>query len=450
MTSKPLLTLAIASLSILSHAATAAIEYPATLESHAILPAKTFIAAPFDAPEDLKVSGKYTTGQYVSEVGSVEGKSYNRLTGVSLPFNGQPVQGSSGIKYMDDGTYWVLTDNGYGSKANSPDAMLFIRQYNIDWNTGTFKPIKTIFFNDVNHVMKHRIVHEGTDKRYLTGADFDLESFQFIDGDIWIGEEFGPWLLQFDSTGKLKSVHDTVVNGDIKRSPDHPALKLPGAPDGDTPTYETKRSKGFEGMASSSNGRYLYPLLEGAIYDHEAKAYESVNGQNYLRILEFDTKRKQYTGKSWKYILDSNEYAIGDFNMIDDTYGLIIERDNLEGTSDRACSNNAQDTTKCFENPADYKRVYKVALDQNSDIARKVAYIDLMSIEDPKKVSKKPLVNGKLTFPFFTIENVDIVDSSHIVVGNDNNLPFSSSRLPNQADDNELVLLEVKDFLAAK
>jgi hypothetical protein len=55
-----------------------------------------------------------------------------------------------------------------------------------------------------------------------------------------------------------------------------------------------------------------------------------------------------------------------------------------------------------------------------------------------------------LTFPFFTIENVDKVDDRHIVVGNDNNLPFSSSREPNKADDNEFILLEVADFLKAR
>jgi hypothetical protein len=33
------------------------------------------------------------------------------------------------------------------------------------------------------------------------------------------------------------------------------------------------------------------------------------------------------------------------------------------------------------------------------------------------------------------------------VVCNDNNLPFSTSREPNKADDNELILLEVGDFL---
>ena len=41
------------------------------------------------------------------------------------------------------------------------------------------------------------------------------------------------------------------------------------------------------------------------------------------------------------------------------------------------------------------------------------------------------------------------VDATHIVVGHDNNLPFSSSREPNRADDNERVLLEVGDFLKA-
>ena len=75
---------------------------------------------------------------------------------------------------------------------------------------------------------------------------------------------------------------------------------------------------------------------------------------------------------------------------------------------------------------------------------------DLMAIADPLKLARKPLTNGVLTFPFFTIENVDIVDANHIVVGNDNNLPFSSSREPNKADDNELILLEVGEFLKAR
>ncbi|NDB99580.1 MAG: glycerophosphodiester phosphodiesterase, partial [Betaproteobacteria bacterium] len=74
----------------------------------------------------------------------------------------------------------------------------------------------------------------------------------------------------------------------------------------------------------------------------------------------------------------------------------------------------------------------------------------LMKIRDPKQLARKPLNAGVLTFPFFTIENVDVVDERHIIVGNDNNLPFSSSRDPNRADDNEFVLLEVESLLRAR
>ena len=136
--------------------------------------------------------------------------------------------------------------------------------------------------------------------------------------------------------------------------------------------------------------------------------------------------------------------------MINGTTGLIIERDNGEGTADKACP-EGQKRTDCFHDLAKFKRVYKVELnDANAGGAlRKIAYIDLMAIADPNKLARKPLNNGVLTFPFFTIENVDVVDARHIIVGNDNNLPFSSSREPNQADDNELILLEVADFLKA-
>ena len=64
------------------------------------------------------------------------GKSYERPTGVSLPFKGQPLQGHSGIKVMPDGSFWVLTDNGMGSRYNSADSMLYLNRHKIDWATG--------------------------------------------------------------------------------------------------------------------------------------------------------------------------------------------------------------------------------------------------------------------------------------------------------------------------
>ena len=122
--------------------------YPAILSGHAVLPAETFIPAPADAPLDLQTSGKYTTGKRVDALGTVMGKSFERETGVKLPFKGQPIQGHSGIKTVGDGTFWVITDNGFGSKANSPDSMLYLNRWKIDFTTSQWTHVETIFLHD--------------------------------------------------------------------------------------------------------------------------------------------------------------------------------------------------------------------------------------------------------------------------------------------------------------
>ncbi len=115
---------------------------------HIVIPAQTFIEAPADAPADLKISGKFTTGKRVDAMGTIEGRSNGRPTGVKLPFKGQPIQGHSGIKRMADGTFFVVTDNGFGNKANSPDAMLFLSQLRLNWDKGTADRLATIFLRD--------------------------------------------------------------------------------------------------------------------------------------------------------------------------------------------------------------------------------------------------------------------------------------------------------------
>jgi hypothetical protein len=424
--------------------------FPATLAGHAVLPAQSFVAAPKDAPADLQVSGKFTSGKRVEALGTVEGLSGGRGTGVSVPFKGQPLQGHSGIKKMDDGSFWILTDNGAGAKANSPDFMLYLNHYKVDFKSGKFNRLETVFLHDPDKKVPFRIVHEGTKQRYLTGSDFDPESFQFAGGATWIGDEFGPFLIKADLKGKVLAVFDTLVDGKAVRSPDHPAVTTPGAPGGAV-DFQTKRSKGFEGMAASKDGSKLYALLEGPVWNADAKDYEKQDGKEALRVLEFDVASEKWTGRHWKYVLETNGHAIGDFNMIDGTTGLIIERDNGEGTSDKACP-EGQKRTDCFHDIARFKRVYKVELNDANvgGAVRKIGYIDLLNIAGLAKLARKPLNEGVLKFPFFTIENVDVVDATHIVVGNDNNLPFSSSREPNKADDNELVLLEAGALLQAK
>ncbi len=452
---------ALLSTALLAGAAAHAQDKPfrATVAGHVLLPAESFVTAPNDAPALLKTSGKFTGPARNDKLRSVEGisalsdKTAPRKIGISLPFDGQPVQGFSGIKSLGNGEFLVVTDNGFGNKANSPDAMLMFHRVKIDFTNGNIQRQETLFLHDPDRKVPFLIVNEATDKRYLTGGDFDLESVQVAGDTLWFGEEFGPYLIATDRQGKVKQVVETKVNGKPVRSPDHYAVRSPGAPA--AMSFDVRRSKGFEGMAASKDGKFLYPLLEGALWDAAANATEKgADGKEYLRILEFDLAKNDWSGRNWKYRLEVNGNSIGDFNMIDANTGLIIERDDTEGSAAQACKGEIK--SDCFNVPAKFKRIYKIDLSQADaeGYVKKVGYIDLMDMADPTKKAKQGGETGeggpRLTFPFFTIENVDMVDAAHIIVGNDNNLPYSSGRQLGKSDDNEFVLLEVKDFLAAK
>lgn len=450
---KSLLTSAALFILFVSQASAEEKTFPAKLVNHAILPANTIIAAPADAPDYLKTSGKFSTAdrKRADALGSVPGKDGVRLTGLSLPFDGQPLQGFSGIKAMEDGTFWSLSDNGFGSKNNSSDAMLMLHHLTFDWDAGAVKVEKTLFLTDPDKKAPFPITMEGSEKRYLTGADFDVESIQPVADGFWVGEELGPYMLKFSTEGVLTDVIATKAGEIEVKSPDNPTLVVPANPTAKMPVFNLKRSGGYEGLAMSKDGTKLYGMLEGPLYMEDGSV-EKADGLTALRIIELDAASKAWTGKTWLYPLSEGGEAIGDFNMIDETTALVIERDNGAGVVEKACADPKAPAADCFAVPAKHKRIYKIEMtEENAGKAvRKIGYIDLMKIEDPDNKKRQGGGEGFYDMPFVTIENVDVVDPTHIIVGNDNNLPFSAGRALDKADDNEFVLLEVGDFLAAK
>lgn len=145
--------------------------------------------------------------------------SGSRATDLGGPFPGQPVQGFSGVQFADRDSFWFLSDNGFGSKTNSPDFLL--RLYRLTPNfkgeggNGTVNVKDFISFSDPDKKVPFSIVNEGTPERLLTGSDFDVESFVVAkDGTFWVGDEFGPYLLHFDRTGKL--LEAPIVTPDFK------------------------------------------------------------------------------------------------------------------------------------------------------------------------------------------------------------------------------------------
>ncbi len=449
-----LLTTAAAVALLAGAAAAEAEKVTATLKGHAALPALTFALPPSDAPEALMKSGRFTApgNARTEELYAVEGRTWigprdgeKRATGLSLPFVGQPVQGFSGVQSLGEGRFLALSDNGFGSKINSPDAMLMAHFFTPNWETGKIALERTVFLSDPDRVLPFAIQNENTEARYLTGADFDIESVQLVRERMWFGDEFGPYLFATNLDGEVEFVTETRLGDRTLRSPDHPGLRLPNLPG--AVSFEVRRSRGFEGMAQSVDGTKLYPLIEGPIWDAEAGATETdAEGNAYLRLLEFDLAAQDWTANSWRYTLEEPDHAIGDFNMITENRGLVIERDGGEGDPAQACPEGAPGLD-CFFRPAEFKRVYLIEMGEPGTAVEKLAYVDLMDIEDPDGVARIGGGDGKFTFPFVTIEDVDMVDAEHIIVGNDNNLPFSTGRAIGEADANEWILLHVGDML---
>lgn len=425
---------------------------PATLAGHALLPAASVMEPPADAPTAVATAGKFTGPDNLraEAPGGVKGQSGTgpgaRPTGIDLPLPGQPLQGVSALRAVGDGTFWALSDNGFGSKTNSADALLPLNRLRIDWATGAVTLMETVWLSDPQRRFPHPVTLEGTDRRYLTGADLDPESLVVDGGGFWIGDEFGPWLLRFDRQGVLERVIPARLGDRALRSPDNPAVRLPGNPAAvETGLgFEIGRSRGFEGLAGDPERRRLYALLEGPVWQN-GTAETFADGKPRLRLLEFDTETGDWTGTSWTYGLEAEGHATGEITWLDADRFLVIERDGGEGDAARACPAGAPAPT-CFARPAKFKRLYlvsKAGLPDGGALVKQ-GFVDLLEIADPNGAARQGgSGSGRFAMPFVTIESVEPAGDGRLIVVNDNNLPFSAGRFLDRADDTEFVLLEV-------
>src|SRR5262245_10497090 len=384
-----------------------------TLVGRAVLPADSFVAGP-------------TSGQFITPA-----------NGRTPPFiNRQPLQGFSAILRQNDGSYLVMSDNGYGAKDNSADFLLRVDRITPNFRTanggsGDVSIRSEFVLRDPDHKVNFPIVADmefypnGAGNvpvdpaikagRLLTGADFDIESFrQVADGTFWFGDEFGPFLIHTDATGK---VLDAPIPLPGVKSPQHPFLQP-----GETPNLA--RSHGFEGMALSADGKKLYPLLEGPLTTDPDRRRLTIN--------EFDLKTNSFTGRSWYYEMDNTTesgQSIGDMTAVNDHQFLVIERDNGQGTA------------------AKFKKIFLIDFNKTDAQGNliKQEVVNLLNIADPNHLGGTG--TGKFTFPFQTIEGVQVLDQWTLVVTNDNNYPFSAGRTPGQPDPNEDLLISLSEPL---
>ncbi|MFW6188094.1 MAG: esterase-like activity of phytase family protein [Actinomycetota bacterium] len=384
-------------------------ELPAApaLSGFSVLPADTFVP-------DSEPSGAFLDGR------------------TTPAYPGQPVQGFSGVHANGDGTYLAMSDNGFGNKANSRDFLLAVHRIAPDLDGGKTRVLETMHLSDPEGHIPWDIWRDGgceaavdlpaghecpAPDRVLTGWDFDLESLQVArDGTLWFGDEFGPYLLHTDAEGRL-------LEAPIKL----PGVTSPSDPDPEAPAANLANSKGFEGMAIAPNSRTLYPMLEGATDEDKAAGLAS-DRRIYEVALGAGKQATEFTGEYRRYRTEAPEHNVGDFIAVNAHQFLVIERDDTQGAE------------------ADFKRIYLVDIrDRDRDgYVDKRELVDLMDVADPHGLASE---DGTYRMPYFTIEDVEILDENTVAVLNDNNYRATGGRGADVVDVTEFVTIDLPENL---
>lgn len=443
-----------------------------TLTGRAVLAADSFVAGP-------------TSGQFISGGDLTRAKD---TYGYTLPFQGkQPMQGFSAmVPSPFPGVFYVMQDNGFGGRGASPDALLHVYAMKFDWanaqvipanfQTGatlaSFSAESYIRLSDPSRNIGYPIVadmanYPGTSVspagqtipvdpaivtgRLLTGYDVDLESLQIdAQGNIWIGDEFGPFLLKFDRQGRLVSREIQMPN--LVKLGGNPLVQTPNNPyiQADTSVANLGGSGGLESMAINASRTKLYAMYEKEISgDNPQRRIISVFD---LGSLNFEPKTFAYKVSTGQRIngdgnLETEIYSVNDMVAINDKEFLVVEKDG--GAGDVRTGKFAASGT--WRNAARFKRVYRIDITQTDTdgYLKKEEIVDLMNVRDPKGLGGDATIDGVFTFPMECVEVVTIVDAQTLMLVNDNNYPGGSpSRVPTKVDSNEFIRIRLPKPLA--
>ncbi|WP_022882851.1 esterase-like activity of phytase family protein [Gryllotalpicola ginsengisoli] len=172
------------------------------------------------------------------------------------------------------------------------------------------------------------------DGNVLPTSDHGLDTEGLVaasDGTFWVSDEYGPYIVHFDSTGKeigRLSPYDGTLPAELKfREP----------------------NKGMEGLTVTPDGKTLVGIMQSALTidsDHQAKS----KNIPFTRIVTYDLKTKAV--HEYAYVLDdpaTTGTAVSEITAVSATKFLVDERDgNME--------------------PGAYKKIYEIDLSKATDI----------------------------------------------------------------------------------
>ncbi|WP_233839054.1 esterase-like activity of phytase family protein [Paraburkholderia sp. ZP32-5] len=194
-----------------------------------------------------------------------------------------------------------------------------------------------------------------------SAAGLDPEGLvAMADGTFWVSDEYGPYIVHFDATGKEISrlnPYSTATTG--------VDVALPGE------LKKRKPNKGMEGLTLTPDGKYLVGIMQSPLDKNGTAAVASGKGA-ITRVVKVSLTDPVNDVHEYLYSLHTNGagnpegQAVSEITAMPDGTFIVDERDgNFEGTVDGTATGKAK---------AD-KNLWKLDLSKATDVGPKSALI---------------------------------------------------------------------------
>ena len=245
---------------------------------------------------------------------------------------------------------WGLSDRGPGGGSLHYETRVQRFKLDIDKTTGTisnFKILQTVIFRDESGNPLDGIAPNPASQ---LGNSFDPEGLVIHPktGHFFVSDEYGPSLYEFNRDGIRVRVF-TIPANLIPRDSVTGIANFAADPLSNPAGKRTNR--GFEGLAISPDGAYVYAMLQSAMLD------EGGSDGKCNRIVKFDTATGAAVAQ-YAYEMEgaSQGRGISALLALNDTRFLVLERNN------RGIGVGAT-----LANPN--KKVYRIDLDGAPDVS---------------------------------------------------------------------------------
>jgi hypothetical protein len=217
--------------------------------------------------------------------------------------------------------WWGLSDRGAGGGTLPYDTR--VQQFTIDINPTTgaisnFHVVQTVEFTDPTGSLHFNGLAPSPVN--VLGRALDPEGFVVnpMNGKFLVSDEYGPSVYEFNRDGTLARTFTTPANLIPRNDSNQPNFA--------SDTGNTKgrvSNRGFEGLAISPDGKFVYAMLQSAMLD------EGAGNGVFNRIVKFDYATGQAVAQYAYKMEGSNQgRGISALVALNDHEFLVLERNN--------------------------------------------------------------------------------------------------------------------------